>query len=44
MPVAPFIALKCFNGRRISRLIALRIPSRGLSASTGATFRLAGAP
>jgi hypothetical protein len=39
-PSALFIARKCFNGRRISRFCALRIPSRGLSASTDATFRL----
>jgi hypothetical protein len=43
MPVAPLIARKRFNGRRISRLTALRIPFRGLSASTDATFRPAGA-
>jgi hypothetical protein len=39
MPVAPFIVLKCLHWHRISSLTALRIRSRGLSASTDATFR-----
>jgi hypothetical protein len=41
-PAASLMPRKCFNGRRISRLAAPRILSRGLSASTDAPFRLAG--
>jgi hypothetical protein len=40
---ALLIARKCFNGRRISCLSALRIVSRGLSASTNAMFPVVGA-
>jgi hypothetical protein len=41
-PAASLMLRKCLNGRRISRLTALSILSRGLSASTDATFRPVG--
>jgi hypothetical protein len=43
-PAGSLMARKCFNRRRILRLMTRRFPARALSASAGATFRPVRAP